>query len=322
VRRAESPHRKAGAFSLQITVIVAFGVMMVVSPYFRTLGSLQTILTQASFAGLIACGMTLLIVAGMIDLSVAGLLAMSAVVAATVIPRVPFGIAVAAALMTGVVLGLVNGLVVTKLKIPSFIATLGMLDIYIAAAFIWTDGNVQPIASARYRSIGTSTILGVPIPFWVFAAVCAVSWIILKQTPLGREVRAIGSSEVASRMAGIRVDRVVILLFAFAGFTTAVAAVTLSALLSSANGGMALGIELEAIAIAVVGGTSLRGGAGDLLGTFTAAILFAAMDSGLNLLGVASYWQTIAVGVVLVLALAIGARRRIEEAPPGGEGVL
>lgn len=279
-------------------------------------------LTQASFAGAIACGMTLLIIAGMIDLSVAGLLAVCAVTASAVLPYTTIGGAVAVALIVGAVLGAINGLVVTKLKIPAFIATLGMLNVYLAIAFISTNGRVQPISSSHYHALGSGTLLGLPIPFVIFVAVCVLSWFILQHTPLGRNMRAIGSSEVASRMAGIRVDRVIITTFAISGVFTAIAAVTLSALLSSANGTMAIGIELSAIAIAVVGGTSLRGGNGSLLGTFTAAFLFSAMNSSLNLLGVPSYWQNIAVGVVLIAALALGARRRRATAVPGGAAAL
>ncbi len=284
--------------------------MAVTQPNFRSAGNVQSIVTQASFAGLIACGITLLIVGGMIDLSVAGILAVSAVTAAAVLPHTTIGGAIALALLVGAALGALNGFIVTKLKIPSFIATLGMLNIYLAVAFIWTQGRVQPISAVHYRSIGTDRVLGVPLPFIVFTLVCILSWAVLRRTLLGRHLRATGSSEVASRMAGIRVDRVIITTFAISGLFTAIAAVLLSALLSSANGSMALGIELQAIAIAVVGGTSLRGGDGSILGTFTAAFLFSAMNSALNLLGVPSYWQNIAIGAVLIGALALGARRR------------
>jgi len=313
----------AGRFSLQIIVVVGVVLLAIVEPSFRSAGNFQTVMTQASFAGLIACGMTLLIVGGMIDLSVAGILAVSAVTASSVLPYTTIGLAVLAALAVGTVFGVLNGIVVTKLKIPAFIATLGMLNIYLAIAFIWTQGRVQSIGSVHYRELGTGTLLGIPLPFVILIAVCLISYVLLQHTPFGRSLRAIGSSEAASRMAGIRVDRVIITAFAISGLFTAVAAVALSALLSSANGNMALGIELNAIAIAVVGGTSLRGGSGSLLGTFTAAFLFASLSSALNLIGVPSYWQSIAVGLVLVTALALGARRRSSSrTPAGGADVL
>lgn len=295
----------AGKYALQLFTVVAVVLLVLLEPNFRQTGNLRSVLLQASFSGLSAAAMTLLIVAGMFDLSVAGIVALAAVMVATVMPHTTVGAAVAAALVLGLLLGLLNGVVVTKLRFPPFIATFGMLNLYLAAAFIWTGAATLPIAAVGFLPLATAQILGLPLLFIVMVVGVLVCHFVLTRTRLGRNLRAIGSSEPASRMAGLPVDRTRIITFGLVGLFTAMAGVGLAALLSSASADMSLGFELTVIAVAVVGGTSLEGGRGSLLGTFTAAILFAVLNNALNLLGVTSYWQYVAVGVVLILALVV-----------------
>ncbi|MFD1211163.1 ABC transporter permease [Arthrobacter sp. GCM10027362] len=304
------PLGAASRYYLQIIVVVLAGILSLVIPTFSTGYNIQNILTQASFSGLIACGMTLLIAGGLFDLSVAGMLAVVAVVTANVLPHSTIGLAIVTALVTGTVLGVINGLVVTKAGISPFIATLGMFNVYLALAFILSGGQVVPIPSVHFQQLGTMKVAGIPLVFLVFAFVCLGSHFLLHLTHFGRRLRAVGSSETAARMAGIRVDRVKITAFAVTGLFTAVAAVGLSGLLSSANATMASGMELSAIAIAVVGGTALRGGQGTLLGTFTAALFMTMISTALNLLQVSSYWQYIATGIILIVSLILGSLRR------------
>lgn len=295
----------AGKYALQLFTIVGLVVLCVVQPDFRQLGNLRSVLLQASFSGLSAAAMTLLIVAGMFDLSVAGIVGLSAVMVATVMPHTTVGAAVAAALLLGLALGLLNGVVVTKLRFPPFIATFGMLNLYLAAAFIWTAGATVSIAAVGFLPLATTQILGLPLLFIVMVIGVLACHLILTRTRFGRNLRAIGSSEPASRMAGLPVDGTRIAAFALVGLFTSIAGVGLAALLSSASADMSVGFELTVIAVAVVGGTSLEGGRGSLLGTFTAAILFSALNNALNLLGVTSYWQYVAIGIVLILALIV-----------------
>lgn len=302
--RASVP-QLAGKYALQVFTVLGLIVLCALQPNFRSIGNLRSVLLQASFSGLSAAVMTLLIVAGMFDLSVAGIVGLSAIMVATVMPHTTVGAAVAAALLLGLALGLLNGVVVTKLRFPPFIATFGMLNLYLAAAFIWTAGATIPIAAVGFLPLATAQILGLPLLFIVMVIGVVVCHLILTRTRLGRNLRAVGSSEPASRMAGLPVDRTRIIAFALVGLFTAIAGVGLAALLSSASADMALGFELTVIAVAVVGGTSLEGGRGSLLGTFTAAILFSALNNALNLLGVTSYWQYVAIGVVLILALVV-----------------
>jgi ribose/xylose/arabinose/galactoside ABC-type transport system permease subunit len=299
----------AGRYALQLFTVAGLVVLCVAQPNFRQLGNLRSVLLQASFSGLSAAAMTLLIVAGMFDLSVAGIVALSAVTVATVMPHTVVGAAVAAALLLGLVLGLLNGFVVTKFRFPPFIATYGMLNLYLAAAFVWTAGATVPIAAVGFLPLASAQILGLPLLFVIMVIGVLVCHVVLTRTRLGRNLRAIGSSEPASRMAGLPVDRTRIVAFGLVGLFTAVAGVGLAALLSSASADMSLGFELTVIAVAVVGGTSLEGGRGSLLGTLTAAILFSALNNALNLLNVTSYWQYVATGLVLILALVIAGLR-------------
>lgn len=309
-----------GRFHLPLVTALLFAVLLVTIPSFGTTGNLANLLTQASFAGIIACGMTLLIAGGAFDLSVAAIVAVSSVAVATVLPHTSVGGAVVVGLAAGAVLGAINGLVVTRLKIPAFIATLGTYNLFLALAFIWTDGNVIPISSTYFRQFTTASVLGVPVVFLVFVAVAALSHLLLHRTHFGRALRAAGSNEAATRMAGVNVERVRQLAFVITGLLSGVAAVFLAGLLSSANGTIATGIELNAIAIAVVGGTALRGGSGSLLGTFTAALLIGIVNNALNLLRVEPYWQYVAVGLVLVVALVFGNLRGRHGKVKGADG--
>jgi ribose/xylose/arabinose/galactoside ABC-type transport system permease subunit len=299
----------AGRYALQLFTVIAFLVVGIIQPNFRQPANLASILLQSSFAGLAAAGMTLLIVGGMIDLSVAGVIALSATTVAYVLPHTLVGTAVALALGLGALLGLLNGVIVTKFRFPPFIATYGMLNLFLAAAFIWTGGDTVPVLASGFLPLGSATVAGLPVLFLVMLAAAVACHLLLHRTRFGRNLRAIGSSEAASRMAGLPVDRTRILAFGLVGLLTALAGVGLTALLSSASAGMSIGFELTVIAVAVVGGTSLFGGSGTLLGTVTAAILFAGLSNALNLLNVASYWQYVLTGVVLALALVVAGRR-------------
>jgi ribose transport system permease protein len=238
------------------------------------------------------------------------MLALCGVVLALLLPDLGILPVVLLALVLGGVLGAINGLVVTKLRIPAFIATLGMMYVYLAFAFIITDGQVVAVSDRTFRELGTGDLLGLPIPFILMIATYVVLHVILTRTTYGRQIRAVGSNEMAARIGGLRVDRVRIFAFALLGVCIGLAAVVLTAYLSSANGIMAQGYELRVIAAAVVGGTSLRGGSGTMLGTFTGALFFTLISNALNMYNIGAYWQYVAVGSIIVIALALDALRR------------
>ncbi len=292
--------------AILIVLSIAVGAA---KPVFWGSGNISNVLFQASFVGLAACGMTLLIAGGLLDLSVGGVIAVSSIAVATALPYGTVGSAIGLALLIGAVLGLVNGLLVTFVRIPPFIATLGTLYLFLGLAFIWTGGKVIGLSSKNYRALTTGDILGVPTPFVVLVIVAVLSYLLLWRTYFGRTVRAFGSNERAASLAGLPVKRAKVLVFVFAGISFALAGAFMAGRLASAEGNMAMGFEMDVIAAVVVGGTALRGGRGTLLGTVVGALLFAVLANALNLLGVASYWQYVLTGAVLIAAIAVGARR-------------
>jgi len=298
-------------YYIQSLLVISVVILAVLNPYFRTLGNLENILLQASFAGIGAAGMTLLIVSGAFDLSVAGLLGLCGVLISELLPFLGVVLTLLAALLLGVLLGLLNGLVVTKLRIPAFIATLGMMNIYLALAFIWTQGSrVISVSDPSFNILGTGALFGViPTPFLVMIVTYLVCYGVLNRSVYGRCLRAVGSSEVAARTAGLPVDLIRILAFAIVGCCAALAGVFLSAELSSASAIMATGYELTVIAVVVIGGTSLKGGGGTLFGSFTGALFFAVISSALNILNVEAYWQYVVTGIFLISALGVQALR-------------
>lgn len=298
-------------YALQIFTVVALIVVSILVPNFRQFSNLQDVALQSSFAGLSAAGMTLLIIAGMIDLSVAGIIALTAVTLANLLPYMPLGLAVALSLGVGAVLGLINGIIVTKLRFPPFIATYAMLNVYLAAAFIWTHASTLPLTNESFLGLASAEVLGMPLFFVLMLLGALACSFLLNWTRFGRNLRAIGSSEAASRMAGLAVDRTRIMAFAVFGLLTSAAGIGLASLLSSASANMSIGYELNVVAVAVVGGTSLLGGSGTLLGTVTGAMLFAALDNALNLFNVSSYWQYVVAGVVLAVALVAASSREL-----------
>ncbi len=300
-------------YALQIFTVLALIVVAIFVPNFRQLSNLQDVALQSSFAGLSAAGMTLLITGGMIDLSVAGIIALTAVTLSNLLPHAPLAIAVVLSLGVGAVLGLCNGLIITKLRFPPFIASYAMLSIYLAAAFIWTHASTLPLTNAAFLGLSATEIFGVPLFFLIMLAGALACSFLLNRTRFGRNLRAIGSSEAASRMAGLAVDRTRTAAFVLFGLLTSAAGIGLASLLSSASANMSIGYELNVVAVAVVGGTSLLGGSGTLLGTVTGAVLFAALDNALNLFNIPSYWQYVVAGVVLAVALVVASRREISE---------
>jgi ribose/xylose/arabinose/galactoside ABC-type transport system permease subunit len=298
-------------YYIQSLLAISVVVLAIVNPYFRTVENLQNVLLQASFAGIGAAGMTLLIVSGAFDLSVAGLLGLCGVLISEVLPSLGVVLTMVAVLFFGVFLGLLNGTVVTKLRIPAFIATLGMMNVYLALAFIWTQGSrVISVLDSSFTMLGTGTLFGVlPIPFLMMIVTYLVCYGILNRSVYGRCLRAVGSSEIAARTAGLPVDLIRILAFAIVGGCSALAGIFLTAELSSASAIMATGYELTVIAVVVIGGTSLKGGEGTLFGSFAGALFFAVISSALNILNVGAYWQYIVTGIFLISALGVQALR-------------
>lgn len=311
--RFETPARRAldlvGRYYILLATVVLIAVMLAFSPSFATPGNLSNLLLQVSFSGIVAIGMTMLIAGGLFDLSVAGIAAVCAVVLALVLPHTTIGLAILVALAVGAGLGAVNGLVVTRMRIPAFIATLGTYNVFLALAFMITDGGVVGVSSTAFRSLVMAKVGIVPVAFIALVLFAIGGHLLLQHTYFGRSLRAVGSNERAATVAGFSADGIKIAAFVITGLLTAIAAVFLTGMLSSANGVMANGLELSAITIAVVGGTALRGGRATMLGTFVAAVFVGLVNNALNLMRVDGYWQYIATGLVLIAALLLGRLR-------------
>lgn len=276
------------------------------TPYFATLDNLVNVAEQSTIVGTLAIGMTFVILTGGIDLSVGSVVALTGVVLALVL-RAGFGVPVAmlAGFATGIGAGALNGALVAIGRLPAFIATLGMMSVARGVALVLADGRPISGFPDALRALSTSRVLGVPVSVLVMLALFALAHFVLRHTILGRHTYAIGGNEEASRLAGIPVIRTKIVVYAIAGASAAATAVLLLARLNSAQPIAGIGYELDAIAAVVIGGTSLLGGAGSVTGTLIGALIMSVLRNGLNLLGVSSYVQQIAIGVVIVVAVLV-----------------
>lgn len=289
-------------------IIAAAGVLLV--PNFLSGSNIGNMLVTASITAIVGYGMTLVIALRGLDLSVGSVQALTACVAATIISSTGVLAGVVAALLVGAVVGLVNGLVVAYLRVPAFVATLATLGIVRGAALLYTHGGSIRVTNPGFAALTTGRLLGVPYPFLLALVLLAAAYVLLERTPFGRHVCAVGGRPEAAVDSGIGVRRVTITTFVIVGVSAAVAGVLLTSQLGLVDGTLGAGLELQIIAITVLGGTSLAGGSGNLVGTLVAAFLLAMISSGLNLLNVPAFYQYLAVGLLLLLALSIDSLRR------------
>jgi ribose transport system permease protein len=307
-----------------IALLVMVIALSLLSDKFLTISNQRNILLQISVNLCLSIGMTLVILTGGIDLSVGAILALAGAVAAgllknglalkmfgAVLQFTPFG-AVIAGIATGLALGMFNGFVITRFKLPPFVATLGMLSIGRGLTMLWTGGFPVTGLGDPFDFIGTGIFLGVPMPVWISAALVALFYIISRRTTLGRYIYAVGGGEKATAFSGINVDRVKLWVYALGGALAAVAGLVVTARLDAADPKAGLGYELDSIAAVVIGGTSLSGGRGSILGTVLGCLIIGVLNNGLFLLDVSPFWQQVVKGFVILAAVAldkIGARR-------------
>lgn len=293
-----------------ITLLVLIILVSCLNNNFFTLNNIFNILQQTSINAIIAVGMTLVILTSGIDLTVGALFALTGAIAASIIGQdfSPF-IAVIAALALGAVLGACSGMIVAKGKLQAFIATLVMMLILRGVTQVYTQGSPVSLGmtdnSELFEWIGLGQILGIPVPIWIMAFVFIAVWYLLKYTRLGRYIYALGGNESATRLSGINVDRVKIAVYAISGLLCALASTIEVARLSSAQPNAGLGYEMDAIAAVVLGGTSMAGGRGKIIGTLIGALILGLLNNGLNLLEVDPYYQMIVKGAVILFAVLI-----------------
>jgi len=293
-------------FGLVFSFLLLMIALSVLSERFLTPSNLMNVLRQATINGIVSVGMTIVILTGGIDLSVGSVLALSVTVGASLMKHgQPVAWAVGVALGIGTLLGVVNGLMITRAKIPPFIATLGMLTVARGLTLLYTQG--QPITGlpAEFRWIGTGVVAGIPMPVILSLAVFALGWVFLTRTKYGAQIYLLGDNPTAARLAGVPTDRMTVLVYAISGFCAALAGLVLVARLDSAQPIIGQGYEFNAIAAVVVGGTSFSGGEGGLAGTLLGALLIETLNNGLNLLNVSPLWEQVVKGVVIALALLL-----------------
>ncbi|ELX8380676.1 ribose ABC transporter permease [Providencia vermicola] len=293
-----------------IALLVLIAIVSSLSPNFFTLNNLFNILQQTSVNAIMAVGMTLVILTSGIDLSVGSLLALTGAVAASMVGAdVNAFVAVAGALALGAAIGACTGVIVAKGKVQAFIATLVMMLLLRGVTRVYTDGS--PINTGfsdnadLFGWFGIGRPFGVPTPIWLMIIVFAAAWYLLHHTRLGRYIYALGGNEAATRLSGINVDRIKIIVYALCGLLAALASVIEVARLSSAQPMAGNGYELDAIAAVVLGGTSLAGGKGRIVGTLIGALILGFLNNGLNLLGISSNYQMIVKAVVILLAVLV-----------------
>ena len=286
-----------------IALILLVAVISIISPEFRTVKNFLSLLRQSSINGLIAFGMTCVILTGGIDLSVGSVLALTTAICASLIANgTPVAIAMIVALVLGVLFGIISGIFVTKGRLQPFIATLITMTVFRGLTMIFMDG--KPISnlgdSYLLKFVGKGLILNIPFPVIMF---------ILERTTFGRKVYATGSNEKSAKLAGINIDRTKIATYAISGLMAAMSGLVLLSRLGSAQPTLGTGYELDAIAAVALGGVSMNGGRGRIWGTFVGVLIIAVLNNGLNILGVSSYYQDVVKGLVILIAVLSDRKR-------------
>lgn len=305
VRRAVAVPNSAALAVFLVLEIVYFSTQ---SEFFLNWNNWINILTAASVVGVIACGMTILLVAGQFDLSVGSGLAFAGVVLATLAPEQGMTVAVIAAMLTGVAIGVINGFFVTIVGVNALITTLGTLAAFRGLTLVVGDG--QNIAVDGIGWGIKRPVFEIPVLVFVFVVVAVLCALLLRYTVYGRSLYAIGSNAVAARLVGLKVRKTIFLGFVISGFFVGLAALMNTSLIGSTSGNTGSGLELAAITAVILGGTSLAGGTGGIAGTVLGLLIVGVLANGLTLMNVESAWQQVATGVLLILAVSFDRLRQ------------
>ena len=304
-------------FQSLLALLLMVTVFSICTDGFFTKDNFWLVLTQVSVNTCLSVGMTLVILTGGIDLSVGSVLALSGAIMAGMLKNglevpvlnlfVGFTVlgAVLAGLIVGSFLGFFNGLMITRVKIPPFVATLAMLTIARGLTQLWTGGAAITGLGKTFGYVGTGWFLGVPVRVWTCAAIVGMAVVVLKKTRFGRYIYAVGGNERAAKLSGLNVNRIKLLVYTIAGALSAVGGLILTSKIDSATPTAGGGYELDSIAAVVIGGTSLSGGKGSVFGTVLGALIIGVLNSGLIILQVPPFWQQVIKGFVILLAVAI-----------------
>ncbi len=298
-----------------LVLLILCVVMSFLNDRFWTWGNIITVLRQTSVNAVIATGMTFAILIGGIDLSVGSVVAISGAIAATLIASgMDVTLVILLTLLLGLGIGLVNGILISKGRLQPFIATLGTMTLLRGLTLVFTQG--RPINtgggadSAIFGKIGTGYFLGIPIPIYIMILVFIIAYYILRHLRIGRYIYALGSNEEATMYSAIKTDNVKLFVYSVSGLLAALGAIIITARLGSAQPTAGLGYELDAIAAVVLGGTSMAGGIGTISGTVIGALIIGLLNNALNLLQVPSYYQDVAKGVVILIAVLLDRKQK------------
>lgn len=307
--RRRWPSLQADGLFVIVSRIIALALLVIalslVSPYFLTWTNFINVLRQASLQFLMSAGLTIVILTAGIDLSIGAVLGLSACIAASLISGGFVVLGIAAGLAAGLVCGLVNGVLVTAGRIPPFIATYGTLWIAFGLGYVFMKGEVIYGLPAEFRFIGAGFIWGIPVPVIVAAVLLAALHFMLHKTVFGRAIYAIGGNPDAARLSGMPVMRRMIMVYGLSGLLSGFAALVAIARINAADSSLGEDLLLPAIAAVCVGGTSLFGGVGGIMGTAVGSVILALIVNGINLLGVQTFWQNAVMGTIILISVFV-----------------
>ena len=300
-----------------VALLIMFVALSLASNKFLTEDNVMNVLRQISINLCLSIGLTMVILSGGIDLSVGSVLALSGAICAGLLKNglalSPFGVslqftvwgAILAGLIVGLALGWFNGFVITRFRLPPFVATLGTLSIARVLTQLWTHGFPITGLGPQFGYLGTGWLLGIPMPVWISGLLVVVFTLITRRTVFGRHLYAVGGNERAAQLSGLNLRRTKILVYTLGGGLAAVAGLLLTARLDSATPSAGIGYELDSIAAVVIGGTSLSGGKGSVIGTVLGCLIIGILNNGLVLLEVSPFWQQVIKGFVILAAVAL-----------------
>jgi len=293
------------AATLAVLVLMC-GVFATLTDRFLTVSNFQNVMRNAAPVIIASCGMTTVMIARGLDLSVGSVLAASSVIAGSLaVAGVPLYLAFLLAVLFGAAVGAVNGVIIAGLAVSPIIVTLGMLNIARGAAYLISPSAILVGLPSGWSFLGTAKVLGLPMPIVIAGIVVAVFYVMTSYTTFGKRIYAIGGNEEAARLSGINIKRTLLWLYVMCGMTAALAGVVLSSRVGSGDPNIGVGFELQVIAAIIIGGTSLSGGEGRILGTVIGALIIGVLANGLNLAGVEPFWQFVAQGLVLIVAIIV-----------------
>jgi len=314
-RLSDFATKMVGEFGISLALLIEVILFSQLSPYFFTAENILNVSLQISITAIIAVGMTLVILTAGIDLSVGALVAWSGVIATSVLQlKLPFAAAFSLSLIVGLSIGALSGALsgffITRLNITPFIVTLALMTIWRGAAYMYTDGRPIWGLPDAFSILGSGRILKIPVPTIIMIAIYLIAYVMLTKTRFGRHIYAVGGNKEAARLSGINTEAVLMHVYIICGMLAAFSGILLASRMNSGQPNAGQMYELDVIAAVVVGGTSLFGGRGSIVGTFIGAMLIGVLRNGLNLLNVGSYVQMVVLGVVILLAVMLDQVRK------------